>query len=483
MAARNIRFNLADYLPATAIAAARPDQVRAAITQLGQFAYYAKQDEIRRGIGVDGKPFKPVKPASRPDGAKGKPLDPHYADSRTMRLLAVHEDGKGVTLFWRGHGRKSWTTILGYHADGLVRGAPVRDTIGLSPRGRAKVAERFGQYWANVQRRSKARAGNLKGKGGKREPEPAPPKEAPAPPAPPPAPAPAPPAVPRTSPKPARPKPAPKPAAPAPIPPGAKPGPGGGYIVGRVHYLAPGQKPDHRSKYIQVYTTGRGPKPRPPEAPKPAPPKPSTPPRPKPVKPQKPPAAPPQPPAPVPPPRPLPPPQPIPPRPTPVVPPASPIDAAVAYATKLGIPVERHGYAQIEQILGAARAAKVPAGYISATKSILINEQHDYWRDPAGMMDPAFQAQWFSSGSHEHVIVHEVGHALHEREYGSSNYLFVKITKFTQAEQALVEREVSQYGATQPVEFIAEAYAAMKAGKTYPPEIMALYQRFGGPRP
>lgn len=101
--------------------------------------------QVRLGIGRDGKPLKAVKAASRPDGADGKPLDPHYGESRTVRWLRSSAGlaTRGVTLWW-SHG---WGRILGYHAEGarLMRGGkavgrlPVRDVRGLSPANERKL--------------------------------------------------------------------------------------------------------------------------------------------------------------------------------------------------------------------------------------------------------------------------------------------------------------------------------------------------------
>jgi hypothetical protein len=123
---------------------------RAYWRRLAEIAYFVKRQEIARGIGADGKKLPPVQPSSRPDGAKGPPLDPHYGESRTARLLAYSSTASGATLFWRASGRKSWALILSYHArmEGEeVRGAPLRDTLGISPRGRARVAAQARDWW------------------------------------------------------------------------------------------------------------------------------------------------------------------------------------------------------------------------------------------------------------------------------------------------------------------------------------------------
>jgi hypothetical protein len=124
---------------------------RAYWKRLAEIAYFIKRQEIARGVGADGKKLPPVQPSSRPDGAKGQPLDPHYGESRTARLLAYSSTAMGATLYWRASGRKSWAVILGYHArvGGEVRGAPLRDTLGISPRGRKQVAAQARQWWTS----------------------------------------------------------------------------------------------------------------------------------------------------------------------------------------------------------------------------------------------------------------------------------------------------------------------------------------------
>jgi hypothetical protein len=123
---------------------------RAYWKRVAEIAYFIKRQEIARGIGADGRKLPPVKLESRPDRAKGPPLAPHQAESRTARLLAYSSTATGATLYWRASGRKSWALILGYHAriEGYVEGAPERDTIGISPRGRARVAAQARDWWA-----------------------------------------------------------------------------------------------------------------------------------------------------------------------------------------------------------------------------------------------------------------------------------------------------------------------------------------------
>lgn len=122
---------------------------KALYEQAGKLAVKAKRDELTRAIGRNGRTMKPRK-RPRPDGADGPVLTPHDRASRTDRLMDAKATATGCTLFWhsgirRGQ-KKPWGTILGYHADGKVRGAPKRD-VRLSTRSINKVKADLARWW------------------------------------------------------------------------------------------------------------------------------------------------------------------------------------------------------------------------------------------------------------------------------------------------------------------------------------------------
>lgn len=142
---------LADLAPDDPTWRNAPPALRLAFhRKAGEVAVEVKRGELSRGIGANGRRMAPRK-RPRADGANGPVLLPHRADSRTVRLLAAHSDPSGITLFWRsGHSRAqrlSWGTVLGFHAAGQVKGAPVRD-VRLSKRGVGLVRERMRRWWA-----------------------------------------------------------------------------------------------------------------------------------------------------------------------------------------------------------------------------------------------------------------------------------------------------------------------------------------------
>lgn len=114
--------------------------------KLAEIAITVKRSEILRGIDVAGRRLIPVK---RRHG--GPPLIPRFSGSRTLRLLSERHTARGATLYWRASGRRSWATILGYHAEG-AGSLPVRDVIGISPAGEAKVVSESLDWWAQQQK-------------------------------------------------------------------------------------------------------------------------------------------------------------------------------------------------------------------------------------------------------------------------------------------------------------------------------------------
>jgi hypothetical protein len=125
---------------------AAPAEQRAFRVRTGELAVHLLRDQLRRGIGRDGQQLKPVKPSSRPDGARGKPLVPHNAASRTSKWLRYSIRKDGVTLWW-SHG---WATILGYHRRGEGH-LPVRD-VGPSDATLRRLKSGMAEWWRRRHR-------------------------------------------------------------------------------------------------------------------------------------------------------------------------------------------------------------------------------------------------------------------------------------------------------------------------------------------
>lgn len=81
------------------------------------------------------------------------------------------------------------------------------------------------------------------------------------------------------------------------------------------------------------------------------------------------------------------------------------------------------------------------------------------------------------------TIIHEFGHYLQHKQTGFTNFEDMPTSEnFYQKEvQSSIERSVSSYAASDPKEFVAEVFAGLMLGKTFPEDIMQLYKELQGP--
>ena len=80
------------------------------------------------------------------------------------------------------------------------------------------------------------------------------------------------------------------------------------------------------------------------------------------------------------------------------------------------------------------------------------------------------------------VFNHELGHMHHLDIVGDFDKLKTpEMLKQFKAERTIA-KEVSEYASTDPCEFVAETYRALRAGKTLPQEVLDLYKKYNGPQ-
>lgn len=117
--------------------------------------WHQKQVELSEGLDALGVPLAPVKLPRRGTSdwhrrkyrvGKGPPLMPFLVDSRTRNLLRARSNDREAVVYWAAikapGARLTWAEIVVAHAEGRVRGAPVRDVIGLSAEGIAEAVTR-----------------------------------------------------------------------------------------------------------------------------------------------------------------------------------------------------------------------------------------------------------------------------------------------------------------------------------------------------
>lgn len=78
-----------------------------------------------------------------------------------------------------------------------------------------------------------------------------------------------------------------------------------------------------------------------------------------------------------------------------------------------------------------------------------------------------------------HIIYHELGHHQHS-QLNSKLYKKAYDCKFCNDIATIIDKQVSNYAATEPCEFIAETFAGLMSGKQYGDDIIKMYTEYGG---
>jgi hypothetical protein len=120
------------------------------------------------------------------------------------------------------------------------------------------------------------------------------------------------------------------------------------------------------------------------------------------------------------------------------------------------------------------------AAYHALTDEIYVNSNSPNWANIKDLLRAGRLANKASTDDPDHVIIHEIGHYAHRNAVGLDRYLEIRKMRFSPEEVELVTKHVSSYAATQPVEMIAEVFAAKIAGRVMPKAVLDLYRRYGG---
>jgi len=125
------------------------------------------------------------------------------------------------------------------------------------------------------------------------------------------------------------------------------------------------------------------------------------------------------------------------------------------------------------------KAANTPLAYVAESNVVAVNPDAALWTD-LDIAVRAGESGFTSSSDPFHFAHHEVGHFKHRNNIGETAYIAIPRD---QTMPEAMAKQVSIYSRTNPVEFVAEVYAGMKAGKIYPADIMAEFDRLGGVKP
>lgn len=112
---------------------------------------------------------------------------------------------------------------------------------------------------------------------------------------------------------------------------------------------------------------------------------------------------------------------------------------------------------------------------------VTINPAAPYWKDAAENAKRYHETGHFSTDDPHHPVIHEVGHAIHQKGMNVSRRSSLLNHQFHGEQKSQIESEVSRYATTNGLEFVAEVFAGKVAGKTYNETIDRLYSFLGGP--
>lgn len=112
--------------------------------------------------------------------------------------------------------------------------------------------------------------------------------------------------------------------------------------------------------------------------------------------------------------------------------------------------------------------------------TLRINPKADAWSDPELLRENEDDG-WMSTGDTVGILRHELGHVAHLRTLGSYSTFERYGHKRLSTDERKIATRVSGYAASEPVEFIAETFAGVGAGKQYDAKVIALYQKYKGP--
>jgi hypothetical protein len=129
------------------------------------------------------------------------------------------------------------------------------------------------------------------------------------------------------------------------------------------------------------------------------------------------------------------------------------------------------------------RDKKTVASFFDRDDRLAVNVSAEFWSDPFGQMEQLGTEGYFSSANPHAIIYHEIGHALHRRQFESGHQWWrAASTPLNPLDRELAER-VSAYAVLDAGEFVAETFAGLVAGRTFDGEVMTLYRNLKGPLP
>ena len=118
----------------------------------------------------------------------------------------------------------------------------------------------------------------------------------------------------------------------------------------------------------------------------------------------------------------------------------------------------------------------IAAAYDHGRDRILINLGSGHWRNAEARHAHGHAIGLYSSGHPDHVIRHEIGHEKFYRHVGLARAALLR-GEAPGLPRGRIAASVSSLAATDAIEFAAEVYAGIWAGKAYPDDVTSCYSR------
>ena len=114
--------------------------------------------------------------------------------------------------------------------------------------------------------------------------------------------------------------------------------------------------------------------------------------------------------------------------------------------------------------------------------TILVNTSQDIWKNKV-MSDISGQGArgWLFDATPQGIIRHEVGHLEHLKSASEEVFRNAR-NPVAISEQQLIRRELGEYATKNYREVVAEMYSGLTDGKTFSDELMAIYNKWQGPK-
>jgi hypothetical protein len=123
---------------------------------------------------------------------------------------------------------------------------------------------------------------------------------------------------------------------------------------------------------------------------------------------------------------------------------------------------------------------KVIAYYDEDDDELVLNRAHAAWGDMRAYGQAEERRGHFSTRALDHIVRHEIGHALHYRRMIDAQRAEIWYKGLT-PEEKLIATQVSGYAKAGRIEFVAAVYRGLWGGRKFGRAVTSLYEELKGP--